>query len=109
MLGSDCFVEILTLTTHGERFFAEKLGMRGAQAVTGNLGAGTFSYGGLQGTDSPQVSIWEISVYGGLMLSGDDDGQSEPLRKIGAITGPRSITASAEHKAKWLSGLGASS
>jgi hypothetical protein len=49
------------------------LGRNARDRANENLGNGTFTYEGAQGTDSPQMSIWLFSIYGGIKLSGDPD------------------------------------
>lgn len=104
LLGSDCTVQVLSLTKAGERFFEPYLRMRANVRVDETLAGGAVSYEGAQGTDNPQVTAWRISLYGGVLLA---DGESrETCSKMGIFTGPTRIFESAERKAKWLSGRG---
>ena len=41
--------------------------------VEKNLGNGTVSYEGIQGTDDPKRTVWQIKLYGGIQLSDDED------------------------------------
>jgi hypothetical protein len=72
--------------------------------VSGNLGEGTFSYVGAQGVDNPQVTIWQLSFYGGLKLGDDRDG----ISGIGAMTGPKRVFETAAIKAEFLAELNSS-
>jgi hypothetical protein len=65
--------------------------MRPAQRVEENLGNGTVRYVGLQAADPPELTVWTISMYGGLVLSDDrrkSDGQSESCSMWWVFTGP---------------------
>jgi hypothetical protein len=46
-------------------------------------------YKAAQGVDNPAVSIWEISIYGGLKMLGAD--RSEFTATFGALTGPKHL------------------
>jgi hypothetical protein len=67
---------------------------RGARArAVGNLGDGTFTYEGAQGTDIPQMSIWLFSIYGGIRLSGDPDNPHEVTSFVGGVTATKQTLA----------------
>jgi hypothetical protein len=65
--------------------------------VSANLGEGTFTYEGVQGTDIPEMSVWLLNVYGGMNLSGDPQAPHEECSIIGGVTATR------EGLAKFLS------
>jgi hypothetical protein len=98
VLGADCFVEVLSLTSRGEAFFARYRKMRANNRVKGDIGDGALVYEGAQGTDNPQVSVWELTVYGGLKMVGTDD--KELTSKFGALTGPSTVKDRAEDRIK---------
>ena len=56
--------------------------------VSRNLGEGTFRYDGAQATDSPQTTIWRLSIYGGILFGGDPAG---PGSLVAAVTGPDTL------------------
>jgi len=65
--------------------------MRPANKVEKNLGNGTIQYVGLQAADPPQLTVWTIRMYGGLVLSDDRtkaDGQMESCSVWWVISGP---------------------
>jgi hypothetical protein len=57
--------------------------------VSANLGEGTFTYEGVQGTDIPAMSVWLFNVYGGMKLSGDPQAPHEECSIIGGVTATR--------------------
>jgi hypothetical protein len=62
-----------------------------AHRVEQSLGNGTIRYGGIQVTNPPQLTVWGISMFGGLVLSGSErrfDGSAEPSTMWWVITGP---------------------
>jgi hypothetical protein len=71
--------------------------MRPAQRVVGNLGNGTVEYVGMQAADPPQLMVWTISMYGGLVVSDDRktvDGETVSCSTWWVITGPRELAVS---------------
>ena len=71
--------------------------MRPENQVVENLGNGTVQYVGIQAADPPQLTVWQISMYGGLVLSDDRrkaDGESVSCTTWWAITGPRELAES---------------
>jgi len=65
--------------------------MRAERQVEENLGNGTVQYAGIQATDPLQLTIWQIAMYGGLVLSDDrkrPDGESIACTAWWVITGP---------------------
>jgi hypothetical protein len=52
-------------------FFAELLAMNGNR-ITGNIGDGALVYEGLQSLEHLGLTIWRLSIYGGVMMSGDE-------------------------------------
>jgi hypothetical protein len=77
------------LTPAGVQVHRQFFAMNGNARVSANLGEGTFSYEGLQGTDIPEMSVWLFSVYGGMKLSGDPQAPHEECSIIGGVTATR--------------------
>ncbi|WP_068084035.1 hypothetical protein [Novosphingobium rosa] len=48
------------------------LAMHGAQRVSCSIGAGLFLYEGVQGVDTPSLTIWRYRIYGGITLADTD-------------------------------------
>jgi hypothetical protein len=91
LLTEDHFVEVLSLTDTGENVFDEQLfKLNAANHVERNLGDGTVCYEGKQGVDQPEITVWRISMYGGLKF-GDGQSPAETSSRIGAMTGPKSV------------------
>ena len=57
-------------TNEGEAFFQQMLAS-GSTHVSGDLGAGTFTYEGAQAKDDPQLTMWRFRIYGGVDFGGD--------------------------------------
>lgn len=105
-LGRDDFISIHTITSvAGEPIFRDKLAGRAAARANRNLGDGAIVYEGAQGIDNPHVTVWLITLFGGLLVP-DRDGRAYET-KIGAFSGPRSAAARAGRRVKWLEGHGA--
>jgi hypothetical protein len=98
VLGPDCFVEVLSLTAHGEAFFQRYAEMNAEARVKGDIGEGALVYEGTQGTDNPQVSVWEISIFGGARMTAPDGKDS--ISKFGVMTGPQTIKDKAAPRAR---------
>ena len=98
VLGSDCFVEVLSLTARGEAFYDKFDKTNARQRVQNDIGNGALVYSGAQGIDNPQVSVWEVSLYGGVKMSGDNG--RDFTSKFGIMTGPTSIKKRAEERVK---------
>jgi hypothetical protein len=96
VLGPDCFVDVLSLTRGGESFFARYRKMRAKHRVRANIGNGALFYEGAQGTDKPQISVWELSILGGIEMVGADG--SNFISKFGVLTGPQSIKHRADER-----------
>ncbi|MGI8989197.1 MAG: HNH endonuclease [Bryobacteraceae bacterium] len=70
---------------------------RNAQEGVGNLGNGTIQYMGVQAPDPPELTVWTISMYGGLVLSDDRHKSDEPIESCSmwwVITGPPELSDS---------------
>jgi hypothetical protein len=94
LINSDCSVEIHALTPHGESVFQRLQALRAAERIDEDVGAGTFSYKASQGIDTPQTSVWEFLIYGGLTLSGDHAEPGQTVSKIGVMVGPKQLSKS---------------
>src|ERR1700683_4942259 len=57
-------------TNESEGFFAQMLS-RAKAHVSGDLGEGTFTYEGGQGTEYPELTLWRFEIYGGIDFGGD--------------------------------------
>jgi hypothetical protein len=71
-LRIDDEVSVMFVKDAGTMFFQSLLAkMRPEHHVDENLGNGTVLYRGLQASDPPELTVWTISMYGGLVLSDD--------------------------------------
>ena len=94
-LRPDDEVSVLLMTdAHSALFASVTSSWRNVQRVVGNLGNGTVQYVGVQAADPPELTLWTISMYGGLVLSDDRrkiDGQMQPCSMWWVITGPNEL------------------
>jgi hypothetical protein len=71
-LRPDDEVSVMLISDMNSALFASiTSGWRNAQRIVGNLGNGTVHYVGVQAPDPPELTVWTISMYGGLVLSDD--------------------------------------
>ena len=98
--GPDCFVDAYSLTPLGEVHFAPYRSMRAKQRVRGDIGNGALIYEGAQGSDNPQISIWEMTLLGGVKMTSVDG--ADIISRFAVITGPQSIKDRAERLARIL-------
>jgi len=96
VLGPDCFVDVLSLTERGEALFNRYSRMNAKDRVRSNIGDGALAYEGAQGTDNPQVSVWELSMFGGAKMAGADG--AEFTSKFGVMTGPLAVKQRADDR-----------
>ena len=83
-------VSATMLTRTGEQYFEEIFRMQSGDHVSANLGNGTVRYEGVQGVDCPQLSVWRITMFGGVWL-GDSKARSAVSSVVGLITGPTAV------------------
>ena len=100
VLAPDCFVDTCSLTPLGEAHFAQYRSMRAKQRVRGDIGNGALIYEGAQGTDNPQISIWEVALLGGVKMTSVDD--ADIISRFAVMTGPQSIRHRAERLGRIL-------
>jgi hypothetical protein len=97
-LGVDINVDVLTLTRRGEAFFENLRNLNPKQRVSGDIGNGALVYSGAQGVDTPTISIWEVSLFGGATMSGS--GAEGEMSRFGIMTGPKAISDRANDRIK---------
>lgn len=83
-LGPECFVETHPLVGPIGQTLRRLQRLNAKERVEKDVGGGTFHYWGAQGTDNPQITAWEFSVYGGIRSEHSGDNPTN----IGAVTGP---------------------
>ena len=88
-------ITVIALGKAGDEYFDGLFSQRAAARVSENLKNGTFEYEGAQAVDDPFVTIWRLSVYGGVRF-GDPDAPGQVATRIGVMTGPRSIKEKAD-------------
>lgn len=95
LLGTDSFVEAQSLTRHGEKVFGSMSGRNGRARVAVQHPSGIFAYRGLQGVDIPEISVWELTLLGGMTVSGGDETPIQ-MNRFGIVTGPKKIDENAK-------------
>jgi len=80
------------LNRAGTALFATLFAANSRNKAAGDLGDGMFVYRGAQGTDNPAMSVWEISVLGGVNIGSDPKAPGEISTKLGVVTGSRRTT-----------------
>lgn len=95
-LGADMHVGVFTLTRYGEALFASYLNSNAKQRVSNNIGAGAFVYEAVQGVDNDTVSMWRLSIYGGMTMDSGDG--KHAMSSFGVMTGPQRIIDRAEQR-----------
>jgi hypothetical protein len=97
-LRADDEAIVMLLPDASSALFQGLIGHMGPEnQVVENLGRGTVQYVGIQAADPPQLTVWQISMYGGLVLSDDRrkaDGESVSCTTWWVITGPRELAES---------------
>lgn len=89
-------VTALALTRAGEEAFDRLLGARNVRArVSENLKSGTFCYESAQAAENPSMTAWRFTMYGGLQFV-DPNIPGATSKRIGVVTGPRSIRLNAQ-------------
>lgn len=91
LLTSDVFVRAGCLMNKAEQLFQNFFNKNASQRVIVDLGDGTIHYEGVQGVDSPYLSLWKFLVYGGLRLGDDPIAPSEISSLIWGLTGRSKI------------------
>jgi hypothetical protein len=93
-LRPDEYVSVLFLTDTLTAVFQQLVSMWNvAQRVTADLGHGTVQYEGVQAVDPPELTVWSVSMYGGVVLTGEGrtDGTAEASCRWWMITGPPEV------------------
>lgn len=95
-LRPDDDVSVMLMPDMGSAYFQNLIGSwRSAQRVDENLGNGTIQYKGVQAPEPPELTVWTISMYGGLVLSDNrrkSDGPMEACSMWWVITGPPELS-----------------
>ena len=89
---ADCLVHADFVTAVGASMFDGLHAQRGNRTGVKNLGNGIFVYEGVQSFDSPQFTVWRMSLCGAV-VSGDPNAPDERVSVVYAITAPRSMPA----------------
>ena len=98
VLGPECFVDVLSHTPPYGALFQRFAEMNAIHRVKEDIGDGALVYEGAQGTDNPEVSVWKISILGGVKMTAMNDEDS--TSRFGVMTGPQAIKDRADEHAK---------
>lgn len=105
-LGAEHFIEVGCLTTSGMEFFDIMSGWRSRNRVDASIADGVLNYTALQGADQPEVSIWILTLLGGLKVTAED--ASIQATRWGVLTGPLKMQEEARRNERELAALYAS-
>lgn len=100
MLDADHAVEVMCLTQRGESFFNIMSGWNSRDRVEATLAGGVLSYVGQQGIDKPEISVWTLTFFNGLKVTGSDP--NTEASRWGVMTGPRTMMEAAERAERAL-------
>lgn len=92
------------ITEDGEKFLERQFGIKSSDKAPIDFGDGTFRAWGIQLKDGPQSSVWFMSFYGGITLSGDPDAPEQVSTSVFVVTGP---IAAVESLMQAINGRGA--
>jgi hypothetical protein len=94
-LRPEDYVSVMFLTDMMTATFQQMIGgWTVARRVTNNLGRGAVQYESVQATDPAELTVWCVSMYGGVVLSSEarQPGSDAPsLCRWWVITGPREV------------------
>jgi len=87
-LTTECFVEVGAFLGGEEGLFRDSFSNASPDlTVSANLGNDTFLYEGFRDINSPQITAWRLSLYGGLDLACGPEGRRETFSSYSADTG----------------------
>jgi hypothetical protein len=89
---ADCIVRADFLTAVGRGIFDQLHAKQGERTGVKDLGNGIFRYEGVQAKDSPQLTVWRMSLCG-IVVGGDARARDERVSVVHAFTAPRRIAA----------------
>ncbi len=89
---ADCVVLADFMTPVGAQLFDSLHAQRGNRTGAKNLGEGIFRYQGVQSFESPQLTVWRMSLYG-IAVSGDPSAPEVRGVIVHAISAPRRMAA----------------
>jgi len=86
LLSPEHGVRVIAPKNAAASLFLDAFARSARQHVTGDLGNGTVRYQGAQGTDYPELGVWAISLYGGVVLSEESHDHEDQSTMLYAIT-----------------------
>jgi hypothetical protein len=86
VIPPDYCVGVAIWTEATERDFVRHIPDRGRAVAEASWGDGAFAYRGVQATDDPCLSVWQLQIYGGVLLGGDPSHSDEASRRIWVLT-----------------------
>ena len=95
-LTSKHFAKAMMVSKAGEGVFDQMFFSRSVRDhVNVNLGNGTFVYEGVQDFECPELTVWRLSIYGGVRMGGDPTAPGQYSSLVGVVTGPKSVQQTA--------------
>lgn len=79
------------LSRAGEGLFAQMLQTRAKARLSYALNSGMFSCDAAWAESDPRISVWRLSLFGGVDLTHDREKPGEDASQLGVMTGPISL------------------
>ena len=96
LLGDDVVVRAGYLVEAGRKGFEHLLSLDAKERVNVNLGNGGFVYEGVQSKENPELTVWKMRFYGGVVVGGDKNAPLERCSVAYGFTAPKKWPASQE-------------
>lgn len=90
-------VDVLSLAPAGESCFSKLMSWNCCKICSGNIGNGALIYEGHQGIGNQTISVWEVSLLGGAIMS---EGGKLNASKFGVMTGSKELSERAAIRIK---------
>lgn len=93
-IGSGCEVRVMLMADMLALTFESMIHEKNANRVSNDIGNRALKYDGLQSPVTPELTIWGITMYGGVALSGGTSRDGGPIQTSSrwiAITGPAEV------------------
>jgi hypothetical protein len=86
ILGPAHGVRVMSPTLAVAPLLGSMVGANARQHISADLGAGTVRYEGAQSAQYPELTVWTITLFGGLLLADTDGGADEQSNSWYALT-----------------------
>lgn len=91
-IGNDTLIRASFLRREGSAMFEQLFSLNANDRVSCDLGQGVFKYEGVRSGDSPNLTLWKMSIYGAV-VGGDSDAPEQRVSIIYGVTVARNSRA----------------